>query len=109
MSIIELLVRYSTCSSPGIGGTAARPPTLMKISIGSDPFRPHADLARRLETRMALVDGAVLQLPQRLSRVPILDFADMASFLAFTRRMSTLTPPSITTPKSEARRAMCAA
>ena len=59
-----MLVRYGTRSMPGIAGTAALPPTSMKMLRG-EPFAADLDLVRRDEPGVAAVDGAVLRRAQR--------------------------------------------
>ena len=59
MSIIELLVRYGTWSRPGVGGTAARAPTLMKI--GRELGTVHRHFLFRDKAAVALVNSASLQ------------------------------------------------
>ena len=52
-----LLVKYSTWSRPGISGTAARPPTLMKISGRAQGLAADRHRLRRGEACVPLIDG----------------------------------------------------
>ena len=94
---------------PAIGGMAARPPTLMKICSASSSSSPTATSLGAGEAGMADVDGDAVGFSRSPSSTPSFETRTIASLRALTAFMSTRTGPSITTPKSAARRATWAA
>lgn len=93
---------------PGMAGTTARPPTLMKICGAASRSGP--TLISCADSKRAWPSYTVrFFVPLSQPSTPVRDFPETASLRAFTRFMSTVTGPPAFTPYSAARRARCAA
>ena len=105
---MSVLVRNGTSPTPSSFGTVGLPPVLMKIS-GASSSRSSTRIVRGLSKRpwpwISVTFGAFFS--QFVT--PLFDCATISSLRALTRAMSMPTGPSITTPKSPARRATWAA
>ena len=94
---IELLSRCGTWPTPGMCGTEARPPTLMKMrgaDSTSSPTRSCVGDSKAACPRSTVQPGRV----RKPFSTPSREAATTAWARALTRAMSTLTVPSITTP-----------
>src|SRR5258706_10720581 len=103
-AIIELLVRYGTSLIPGMSGTAARPPTLMKI-LSAVSARPPTSSVRSAVKRAWPRIRVTFFMPAIQLSSPSVDCFTTPSLRAFTAFMSTRTPPAAK-PYSPPRRAM---
>jgi hypothetical protein len=107
-SIIETLSRYGTSAMPSIAGTAARPPTLMKIcdaSSSASPVRTVRGPSKRACAWMTVRPG--VDLSHRAT--PSFERRTTASLRALTAGMSTRIPGGTMTPQPLPVRATCAA
>src|SRR6185503_3003280 len=103
-SIIVLLVRYGTSFTPGISGTVARPPTLMKIRSAVSARPPTSSVRGALKRAWPRISVTFFMPSIHFPR-PSVDCFTTPSLRAFTAFMSTRTSPALK-PYSPPRRAM---
>ena len=97
-SRIEVLVRNGTSSMPGMSGTRARPPTLMKMRGAVSTLVADAHRVGRLEAGVAAEDRAAVHAAQPASRRRCARWPTTASARALTAAMSIATAAPSTTP-----------
>ena len=107
-SINDELVRYATSARPGIGGTAARPPTLTKICADSSSRSPTRTVVGEAKRACPLMTVTFRVPCSHMAMLPLAVSATR-SLRVLTRFMSTVTGPPTSTPYSAARRTRCAA
>src|SRR5438105_1213938 len=105
--IVELL-RYGISAIPGMSGTRARPPTLMKICFASSNRSPTRIVFGPSKRACPWIIVSPDVPPSQFVR-PSVEWRTMESLRFFTSAISTRIGASIVTPKSAPWRATCAA